>query len=251
MYLHHTFCDEKLEDFYEPTLNQNGFMLKKLDPFALKFLDYIEKEQSGGLPSIEIGAAFGIVTLEAHRRGLHVVANDLCEDHLRSLQERAQKLCLPVIPVLSGDFFNLSIPSNSVNSIYISRVLHFFDGDDIIKALNLFYDWIIPGGKLFAINETPYFGTASQYLPQYLAKKEAQDPWPGIIEKLHIENDGDQTYLNQKAHLLDEETCHKCIEQTPFIVEDLRYYSRRGYFPPTALMDDRESIGFILRKADT
>lgn len=153
---------KNMEAYYEPTMNQQGFMLKKLDPFAYKFLDFLGSDTSG-LPALDIGAAYGIVTLEAHKRGHAIIANDLSSEHLSIMKKRAHDMGLPSISTMPGDFFDLPLQNNSLSAIYVSRVLHFLSGEGIIKALKLFYNWLAPGGKLFAINETPFFGTAISY----------------------------------------------------------------------------------------
>ena len=68
---------EAEESGFIPTLNQMGFMTSSLDQFSKEFVDY-----AGKFPlenSMEIGAAYGVSTVEALKKGAQIIANDLEE----------------------------------------------------------------------------------------------------------------------------------------------------------------------------
>ncbi len=78
---------EAEENGFIPTLNQMGYMTSTLDSFSKEFVDYASSNHSQ--KSLEIGAAYGVATLEALKRGAQMIANDLEEKHLQILRERS------------------------------------------------------------------------------------------------------------------------------------------------------------------
>lgn len=67
------------------TLNDRGYMTWGIDPFTQKFLDHCESHS--GAHIFEGGAAYGIATHLALKRGAIITANDGDPRHLDLLHE--------------------------------------------------------------------------------------------------------------------------------------------------------------------
>lgn len=234
-------------NYYEATKNKYGFMLTQVDTLGDKFLKNL-KENTTQHESIDIGSAFGLLPLEAYKAKTPVIVNDLSDEHLNIFKKRAQKEGIKKVKTLTGDFFNLDIPENSIFSIHISRVLHFYPGPEIIRALNIFYKWLIPGGQVFLINETPYFGTCKEFIPVFLERKKREHTWPGELSTFDYFEKTKRPFVDHFVHLMDKYELKKCIAHTNFEIVETDYVNRDGYFPKEALFDGRESLFAILRK---
>ena len=121
------------------TLNNMGFMVESLDEFSIEFVDHAASTKS---PSLDIGCAFGVATIPALLKGATVIANDLYVGHLNILKENVPEEFQKNLTLMAGDFLTLFQAidwENHFNSILVSRVLHFFKGDDIKKSFSLFF----------------------------------------------------------------------------------------------------------------
>ena len=154
------------------TLNNMGYMTAGLDPYSQRFVDYAAQHKNNKV--LEIGAAYGVATLAALRHGCKMVANDLDNKHLEILKSNTPEQYLKNLELKAGSLpKELSFPENSFKAILICRGLHFFKGEDIELSAKKLYDWLMPGGKLFVVAETPYMGTVLPFLPTYLKNKAA------------------------------------------------------------------------------
>eukprot|EP00942_MAST-04A_sp_MAST-4A-sp1_P012064 g12064.t1 len=139
------------------TMNGYGVSLNSIDMFEEKFIN--EAEQLPRDSSIlEIGSAFGKVTIEALQRGsCNVCANDIDKRHLDIVEQEWKERCSNNIygdeewqrlQILHGDICQI-LMSNSNNalklalpfplrSILIANVLHFLSPSEIIFILTKF-----------------------------------------------------------------------------------------------------------------
>jgi len=152
---------------------------------------------------VEVGAAYGVTCIAAVKKGATVIANDLDARHLEILRSQLSDEEQSRVLTVTGSFPHaLQLADNSISSICIANVLHFFDGPSIDEALAQSYRMLIPGGRLFVCivyvdmkNYCPIFedviepnrraGTASpnylnlhEYLRIWLAKPETKQAMP-------------------------------------------------------------------------
>lgn len=232
--------------FYEPTQNQLGYMTTQIDQIGYSFLDFARKIQ---MPILEIGAAYGQVALEAARREIPIIVNDLDQRHLDAIVKRANQHNLDYILPLFGSFpKDLILKPNSLGAILICRVLHFFPPEEWIHAMHVMFEWLSPGGKLFMTNESPYFGTMRKFIPIYLERKRKGHPWPGLMLGMEYFDEGRKQDVNSVINLLSLKETKAAVEEAGFCVEYIGYLDRKGIYPPDALYDGREAIGVIARK---
>jgi ubiquinone/menaquinone biosynthesis C-methylase UbiE len=236
------------EGLYRPTQNQTGFMLTTIDPFVKRFVDDLNPNEW----AMDVGAAYGIASLEALKKGVNVVANDLDERHLQDLKDNhALNAYEGQLKLLKGDIKDLSFENNDLSSILFSRVLHFFTGEEIINCLLKVRNWLKDKGRIYMVNETPFFGTCKKFTPVYLERKKEGHPWPGFLNSEEMVSYFDTTkkaFLDSNVHFFDEELCKIVAKEAGFKVLEIAYLNREGIYPTDALYDGRESIYMIAEK---
>lgn len=137
---------EDTSGFFIPTMNQIGYMTTHLDPYSQMFVDYAAICKGKVL---EIGAAYGVASLAALAKGANVISNDIDARYLELAQKQATSEQLARLELNLAAFpHETHFPENSLDTILICRVLHFFDGDTIMYGLKLMHQWLAPGGKL-------------------------------------------------------------------------------------------------------
>ena len=235
------------EDLYKPTLNKKGFMLTNIDALTQLFIDEATQSKYHSSFSLDVGAAYGIATLAVLNKGGSIVENDTDPNHLATIenqfgQSERLKLCV-------GDIRrDIQLPSESISCALLSRVLHFFYGNEIIACLKKIHQWLIPGGNIFVSNETPYFGTTRNFIPIYEQQKADGHPWPSLIESIDYFCSEKAPFVDLPVHLFDEDLCYKVAHESGFTITHLFYINRKGSFPENALYDGRESIAFVAQK---
>ncbi|MBH1989958.1 MAG: class I SAM-dependent methyltransferase [Alphaproteobacteria bacterium] len=232
--------------YYEPTQNQMGYMTTHIDQVGHAFLNFAQHINA---PVIDIGAAYGHIVLEVASRKINIIANDLDPRHLDIISQRANEQQLPYITPLLGRFpEQLQIQPNSLGAVLICRVLHFFPPNDWIEAARTLYQWLMPGGKLFMTNESPYFGTMRKFIPVYLERKRRGHPWPGMMTGMEHFDDTRKKDVNSVINLLSLTETQAVLEDVGFHIEGIEYLDRKGMYPEDALYDGRETVGVIAVK---
>ncbi len=238
-------------NLFVATMNNQGFMVTEaLDVFSTDFIEVAKQTALTSGQVLEIGAAYGVVSLEALRHGATVFCNDLDVRHLAVVAKAhatLQKGQLVTIPGAFPDEFDFEVAS--FDAILISRVLHFFSGDAVVRALKKARAWLKPGGCLFVVNETPFLGNWRPFLSEYEARKRRDDKWPGMIDDLKRYEKGTSfaSSLPQLLHFFDQETLTQALLEAGFKSDGIHiaYIDRAGQFPLNLLMPEKqqESVG--------
>lgn len=227
------------------TLNNMGFMTSTLDRYSHAFIGFAPY---GPGPALEIGAAYGIATLEALKNGARVIANDIDERHLEILRDRAPMDQKKQLELLPGAFpKDLDLKPGSIGSVLVCRVLHFFDGPAIESAARILFRWLASGGKVFIVAETPYLKNFRTFIPIYEARKAAKNPWPGFVDDVMAIAPERGASLPPTIHFLDPEVLTRVFTEAGFVVEKAETIARPD-FPEDLQFDGRESVGMIARK---
>jgi hypothetical protein len=238
------------EGHYRPTLNHKGFMLTKTDPLIDAFIKEATLDCNRYNFALDVGAAYGIATLAVLEKGGKIIANDTNEEHLNEIKTKSR--AVDSLNLMLGDIrHDIKLKPNSISCILISRVLHFFYGEEIINCLKKMHLWLKPNGKIFVSNETPYFGTVKNFIPIYERLKLEGHSWPGLIESLDYFCSEKAPFVSLPIHLFDKDLCQKVTKESGFNLVDLFYINRENAFPSNALFDGRESIAFIAQKTNT
>ncbi len=227
------------------TLNNMGYMTSGLDPYSQAFVDFAPGAPG---PCLDVGAAYGVASLNALSNGAKVIANDIDERHLEILRSRALERLRERLTLMPGSFPDgITFAPGTLGAVLVCRVMHFFDGPTIERAAVKIMSWLAPGGKVFVVGETPFIGTAKAFFPTYEARVKAGDPWPGIVENVAAHDPGRAGNLPSRMHLLDEATLKRVFSGAGFTIEKLGTFARPE-FPPDIQLDGRESVGLIARK---
>ena len=221
-------------------------MTTQLDPVSQQF---VEAGKSSDSTVLDIGAAFGVASLQVLTTGhANVLANDLEAEHLNQLMENCPQSERHRLLLLPGDLFSLEVKENTVDAILASRVLHFYKGSDVIKALGLFKKWLKPGGKLFLVMESPYIRSAEPFVPLFEKRLQEGDKFPGYIENLRqYESFVRVDDLPKELHLFTPETIEPLLQEAGFKTLHNDFIDRKE-FPEDLRKDGRESTGVIALK---
>ena len=226
------------------TLNNMGYMTSTLDLFSKEFIQFSAKQN---LPALDIGAAYGIASKAALEAGAKIIANDIDPAHLELLEQSLAPNLQKNLIKLSGDCLQLNLEPESLSAILICRVMHFFRGEQIEMAAKLFHRWLIPGGRVFIVGETPYLKNFTSFIPVYENRKKAGIPWPGFVESVKLYAPERAPFLPEQMHLLDSETLTLVFEKIGFKTISCHTIARLD-FPEDIQLDGRESVGYIGEK---
>jgi ubiquinone/menaquinone biosynthesis C-methylase UbiE len=239
-YKNHKMIPEPLPSGLIPTLNKMGYMTQFVDEYSQRFIDDAEHAKA---PLLEIGAAYGIATLEALRKGAKVISNDLDEKHLKILEEICPSNIRQNLTLLPGKFpEEIDIQDNSISSILMCRVIHFFTPDEIALTFKKSFDMLVPGGKLYIVADTPYQKNWAKFLSIYEQKKRNGDKFPGLVTNSDDYVTDLGFNLPQMLNFMDDEILHRELTHSGFVIDKLEYINRLKY-PDTVRLDGRESIG--------
>ena len=229
------------------TQHNQGFMTTKLDEYSQAFVNYAGQRSDW---TLEIGAAYGVATLTALQKGAKVIANDLYKIHLDVLHARCPKKLLPNLKLLSCDINNAIFAPQSIAAVLACRVLHFMDGETLIKILNKIYIALKPDGKFFVVVDTPFMGWWKKCINVFNERKIEQVRWPGIFQPANdfCSETIAKSVIPPLVHWFDQETISLEMQNIGFNIDKISYIDRANCYPETCCLDGRESIGLIATK---
>jgi len=231
----------------EPTLNGTGFMFSNLDEYAEDFIQYAGQTEDAVL---DLGCAYGVVTIAALEAGGAVTACDLDQRHLDILLDKTPTEFHAKLKRVAGRLPNIEFAPESFSAIICSRVLHFLDGSAVDASVRNMFSWLKPGGRVYLIADTPY-GIWRKLIPIFEEKKKTGERWPGMM--IGLENylpyaradrpiDG-PPFMN----LLDPELLERICVDAGFDVQRSSYIDRAD-FGELGRMDGRENAGILALK---
>ncbi|MEM9243281.1 MAG: class I SAM-dependent methyltransferase [Pseudomonadota bacterium] len=233
-----------------PTLNAMGFTTKAPDPYSRLFIQHAINHSSQEYKALEIGAAYGVSTIPVLLHGGHIIANDIDERHLKILEHKIPEKYRKNLHTIAGKFPDeIAFPENSIACILISRVMHFFDGKTIRTSLKNMYNWLIPGGKLFIVNNTAYEKyMRNEITPIYEERKQKLHEWPGYFDNFsdfflrrHRAN------LPDVMHCLDPDILQRELNAINFNIEKVAFFARPKFLQGVS-WDGRERVYAIASK---
>lgn len=209
-----------------PTMNQKGFMTVDNDEISQSWIDY---SSACGMPVFDGGAAYGVSTIAALKKGAIVVANDSSEKHLEyiakctELTDDDRKRLYLRPGLLPGDF---NFQENTFGAIHLCRVLHFFHPEEWEEMILKAKKWLIPGGRLFIVQMSPWHHFGAIDLAEIYEKKYQEgNEWPGEISDFTI-NSG-QSFkgtCSEYLHCIDPRVMMREATKFGFIVKKIQIY---------------------------
>lgn len=229
-----------------PTLNRCGRTTRALNEYARMFVEYASSENS---PVLDVGAAFGVATLPALKKGAVVIANDIDIRHLDIITRNVAEGDRERLRVVLGMFpSEVHFDDASLAAILASNVLNFLSGPEITRGVEAMYRWLKPGGKVFVIAGTPYAQNVKGFIPEYEARRERGNPWPGECDDIRaFSAEPTIDELPSFLHLLDDTVLRRAFHAAGFYVERVEMFLRAG-LPEYLRCDGRENVGLVAHK---
>ena len=228
-----------------PTLNNMGFMFEWLDPYAEEFIEHAASLDGEVL---EVGCAFGVVTLRALEKGARICACDMEPRHLEILQSKVPPAQRSRLRCVAATLPEADFPENAFAAIFSSRVLHFMNGDDIEASVSKMFRWVEPCGKVILVADTPYNGIWGGFAPTYEANKKAGEKWPGYIDDCaaYIPKRSKNVILPPFMNFLDPDIMRRVCEEAGFIVERTSFEDR----PASEQGTGNDHVGIVAVKPE-
>jgi SAM-dependent methyltransferase len=201
-----------------PTMNNTGFMTESMDAYSQEFATYAGPLQAEVL---DIGCAYGIATLAALANGARVCAADIEPKHLRVLEGRVPASQRSRLRTQVATLPDVDFPRDSFGAILAARVFHFLTGAEIETVVARMHDWLVTGGKIFIVADSPYTGPWYKAAPQYEERKRLGDPWPGFQENYaqFLPNTADPAQHPKIINPLDPDILRRVVTAAGFVVE--------------------------------
>ncbi len=236
----------RFSEYLVMTLNGRGPSSTYIDDYAKQFIQYAA-EQTG--PVLELGAAYGFVTIEALKKGATVIANDIEPRHLQILYNQTPPGCRSRLTLLPGEFpSDLNLANQSLFGCYIARMLGYLEPSVLQLGFEKLYNGLKTNAKLFIVASPPYRALYKNIIPLYEQRIYANKQWPGYFTNLKGLVDGKYSvYVPDKLHFLDEKVLTRELERVGFIVEKTALFARKD-LPLRALLDGREGVVVIAKK---
>lgn len=234
------------ENGLEPTKNRMGGM-HTLSEYSAMF---VESSAIAKLPVVDIGCAYGVATIPALEKGAKVYAVDIEQSHLDILLDRTPAHLTKNLTVINATFpDSIDFPANSITAVLMSRVLSFLTPEQIQTGLKKIYNWLAPGGTVFAVNHTPYIKLFEDFIPEYETRQKSGELWPGLIPDLSGHPKYEFYKMPAWINLMDIDIIQRIFADVGFSLEKLEYFNSSEIVPVRDVQfDGRELVGCIATK---
>lgn len=230
------------------THNANGYMLQAPDQVMQACIEFVNQRKNAVI--VDVGAAYGIATLVLlQQTTAKVIANDIDAKHLDVLLEETPKNLRSRLLLQQKQFPDeTKYDEASIDAFLVSRVFHFFTGDQITQSLSVIYHSLKPQGKVFISVASPYMHFLKKFISVYESNLRSGMQWPGemINHYEYCPKDIDHN-APEFFHVMTPEILSMELQKSGFIVEKAEFYSREDC-PEYIKYDGRESCMIIGRK---
>jgi SAM-dependent methyltransferase len=210
---------------FERTLNRTGVTIHTLDEISEAFVS--AASAAAPHPVVDIGAGFGVATLAALNAGATVISNDIEPEHLAALQSRTPAEQQPRLTLMPGRFpDDVQLNAGSVSAVLLSRVLHFFDGPQVLRSIETLYRWLVSGGRAFVVCDASLFLMQPPLRAAYEAQLAAGQEWPGFVRGVHQLLPERAGQIPDQLHYLDPDTLARAFERAGFAIERAELFVR-------------------------
>ena len=177
------------EDNRIKVLSGLGYATQYLEPISQEFITYSSTLK---IPVLDVGAAYGLTTINALHKGAIVITNELQKNNLDYIicnkeisNEEKERLYLK-----EGSILNIDFPNNSIGAIHIARVIHFFNPKEIEKFLENCYKWLIDKGRIYLSTMSQYhYGNPKDFYIKYNESLKNGIEFPGEINNYQFKNE--------------------------------------------------------------
>lgn len=106
--------------------DNKGYIINRIDPFAQRFINYCRLKS---MRVMEVAAGYGYISEKVYPFSKKLILNDLDERPLIKLKTRLYDD--PKIFIISGNILESNIQDGSLDTIFCSRLIHFFNPDEV------------------------------------------------------------------------------------------------------------------------
>ncbi len=172
-----------------PTANKKGNEVNYPNYLTSEYLQFLKSRKKKPL-TLDVGGAWGTNALNiVQQTQANIIVNDIAEVHLaafhRRLQERNQ---LGRVQLIARPFPKYDLPTNTLDAVVLSHVLHYIPGAEIESGFKKIKEWLKPDGKVFVRVLTPYSRPFYDYADSIRAKHAKGKTWPGEIDDIKDRN---------------------------------------------------------------
>ena len=169
------------EDGRIPVYNGDGYASPDPHPLSQEFVLFTSTTQ---YPVLDIGAAYGLTSINALKRGATVICNEkgkkqleyIC--HIKSITSEEKKR----LYLKHGSILEIDFPQESLGAIHMSRVMHFFKPNEVELLFRKAYNWLVPNGRLYIITMSQYhYGNPEGFSDYYNNEIKKGTEFPGMI----------------------------------------------------------------------
>nr|AWI66901.1 Methyltransferase [Piromyces sp.] len=207
-------------------LSDKGYATVDLMETSQAFTDY---SATCSLPVLDIGTAYGEVTVAALKKGSIVIANDVEQGSLDYIVKRKeltdddrQRLYLKKGYVPK----DMDFEPNSLGGIHASRVMHFFTPEEVQTFFTKAREWLVRDGVIFLVTSSPYhWFTPEGFGEEYEKKFKEGVEFPGIIT--------DFSYIDKNLktggynNAMDPKLIYREAVKNDFLIKKLGYEKGR------------------------
>lgn len=246
---------EKEADGRIPTLNKKGAVSPALDPATKAFIEFGKNKKV-----LEIGGGYGIVMgnmLEQYPETVYHI-NDLDSRHLFIAAQIVSSIglssqTLQNIRFISGDACELDL-QEKYDALLIARVLHFMDPQTLDCMVQRLSDLVKPGGRVFVVALSPYVKRYEKFIPEYEARLQKGELYPGYIQSLRdwvtldIISPAQQAAISDGSFMFLDDTVLKRVFKAHGFNVISASFEKLSYHSPSWTLDGRENVIFIGEK---
>lgn len=219
-----------------PTLNQKGYMTPESDKLSNDFIECAAAWGKKGIPSVDVGAAYGIISLLALEKGAILIANDVEKRHLLILRKNASKRNLSRLFLNTRSFpEQTTFPANSVGAILLRRVVHFLNPVQLELAMDKVTEWLRPGGSVFIVTMSPFHYSLKGFDAIYEEKLMKGNPWPGEIFNMRSYIPDCAKDIPDYLHVMDTRPLIQALEKRGLVIKQTYLF---GYQRPKSRGED-------------
>ncbi len=217
---------KKVDGCYQ-TLNDYGLSFELLNSYGKKLITLADKN----LPILDIGAGYGVFTLEALKEGFQVIANDLSAKHLQILKESTPIFHREKLFLAEGAFPNdIPLAKKSLGAVYACGVLHYLSPEIFAQSLHQIHEALDDNGLLCLVTTSPYLKGYEKFLPTYEKRYREGELWPGFIENYHTFFTSKDFTNPEPTNIMDCNVLERSLKGANFETVDLGYLSIKGVY---------------------
>lgn len=180
--------------------------------------------------------------------GASVIANDLEPKHLDILSSKASPEKRTRLTLMPGSIRDcLSVRREPIGAALCSRILHFLDIEELKKTIAALYAVLVPGGRLFLVDDSPFLGNSQSFIPEYRRRCLKLRKWPGYVDDVREYREAHNDMCPPVFHFFDVASLSRVCRNAGFDIVEASLFARPEY-PTEVQLRGCEGVGAIAEK---